>query len=641
MSKRSAVWLHFEKTNVVGKAKCLTCGDIISCAGSTTTGMRFHAKLHNILFDKITNELPADAEPKTENNTKTNPTKKFKSDESNQTSMLSYIRKNSLQQILAKCAAKNGISIHQITSCDAIGGYVSSQGYAMPKSETSVWNQIHLFFEEKTSDLKKQIATDIKNGTIFSITVDEWSDIKYNKYLNITLNNTETHHVLGLAEIHGSCNASQLKNHIEKKLAEFGLNFEKHIAGSTHDGAAIMKKYGNEISAESQLCHNHGIHLAVKDLFYSSGGGDTDTESDDESYQDTDVDESLSDDIEIEVSNLTDDNNLNFENYDSENQYIPTFNHKTINTVLIETRKMIKKFKKSGVKNNILQTYIFDQEKKKLRLLLDCKTRWNSLVPMLERFIKLKTCLKKACEDLEITYNFDNNIIIIENLLKILKPLEIAVKELSKEDANLLTSEGVYKFMFDSLRAINTELSTEMIEILKNRMNERRNQNLMTLLIYLTTGTIPKSNNDFCFSSKTVVITYATNLMERMSLGENGYSDKDSHDTSSSLSDCDTDEENTLQKQLHASIASISKKSTHHHIHNIKTDLKLLEATKTRSSRLDKLYKAVITIRPTSTACERVFSVAGNFVTKIRSNLRFKSLNSLVFLKYYFLKNKN
>jgi hypothetical protein len=48
--------------------------------------------------------------------------------------MLNYIKRNSLQQILAKCAAKNGISVHQITSCDAIVAYVSSQGYTMPKS---------------------------------------------------------------------------------------------------------------------------------------------------------------------------------------------------------------------------------------------------------------------------------------------------------------------------------------------------------------------------------------------------------------------------------------------------------------------------------------------------------------------------
>jgi hypothetical protein len=53
---------------------------------------------------------------------------------------------------------------------------------------------------------------------------------------------------------------------------EFGSSFETHIVSSTHDGAAVMKKYGNEISAECQFCLNHGMHLAVKDLFYKSVG---------------------------------------------------------------------------------------------------------------------------------------------------------------------------------------------------------------------------------------------------------------------------------------------------------------------------------------------------------------------------------
>jgi hypothetical protein len=34
-----------------------------------------------------------------------------------------------------------------------------------------------------------------------------------------------------------------------------------------------------------------------------------------------------------------------------------------------------------------------DQEKKILNLLLDCKPRWNSLVPMIERLLKPKNAL--------------------------------------------------------------------------------------------------------------------------------------------------------------------------------------------------------------------------------------------------------
>jgi hypothetical protein len=40
----------------------------------------------------------------------------------------------------------------------------------------------------------------------------------------------------------------------------------------------------------------------------------------------------------------------------------------------------------------------------------------------------------------------------------------------------------------------------------------------------------------------------------------------------------------------------------------------------------------VLLIQPTSTASQRVFSVAENFQTKIRSRMKFRVLNALLFL---------
>ena len=43
---------------------------------------------------------------------------------------------------------------------------------------------------------------------------------------------------------------------------------EANIDGSTHDAAPVMVKYGDSISAISQLFHNLGLHLAVVNSFY-------------------------------------------------------------------------------------------------------------------------------------------------------------------------------------------------------------------------------------------------------------------------------------------------------------------------------------------------------------------------------------
>lgn len=63
----------------------------------------------------------------------------------------------------------------------------------------------------------------------------------------------------------------------------------------------------------------------------------------------------------------------------------------------------------------------------------------------------------------------------------------------------------------------------------------------------------------------------------------------------------------------------------------------VLEANGEKSQRLEKLYLAAKSIKPTSTDCEQAFSIAGSFKTKIRNRLTPKMLNILVWLKYYFV----
>jgi hypothetical protein len=67
----------------------------------------------------------------------------------------------------------------------------------------------------------------------------------------------------------------------------------------------------------------------------------------------------------------------------------------------------------------------------------------------------------------------------LENILEVLKPLELGVIELNKDKAKLLTSEGVFKLMFRKLRTLDTDLSQEMLVALKQRFS------LMSLMKYL------------------------------------------------------------------------------------------------------------------------------------------------------------
>ena len=53
-----------------------------------------------------------------------------------------------------------------------------------------------------------------------------------------------------------------------------------------------------------------------------------------------------------------------------------------------------------AIRNSILQKHVFEQEGKKLCLLLDCKTRWNFVRHMINRFLKLINCINTALLEL-------------------------------------------------------------------------------------------------------------------------------------------------------------------------------------------------------------------------------------------------
>lgn len=258
------------------------------------------------------------------------------------------------------------------------------------------------------------------------------------RYLNVTLHAFEKKSFkLGLVKILGSCDANMTKDLVSQKLGEFGLELSHDIFASTHDGAAVMRKYGSLISAESQLCYNHGIHLAVVDVFYK----DYEIENEDEFTEfevDSDCERSTTD------NNSDSDDNLIEKNKSLESM-MPRRN---INSVLQNVRKLVRYFKYSFVKNCILQEYVKKEFNQELKLLLDCKTRWNSIIPMIERILKLRTSLKKALtaignEQLYDAVDFD----LLLDIINVLKPLELAVLELGKEHTTLITAEATVKFI--------------------------------------------------------------------------------------------------------------------------------------------------------------------------------------------------
>ena len=67
-------------------------------------------------------------------------------------------------------------------------------------------------------------------------------------------------------------------------------------------------------------------------------------------------------------------------------------------------------------------------------------------------------------------------------------------------------------------------------------------------------------------------------------------------------------------------------------------EMSLFKAKKIRSENLQKLFGALLSLKPTSVEAERAFSYMGYFATKRRNILHNESTNALIFMRNYFVK---
>lgn len=90
MSKRSAAWNYFEKRNNA-EAKCMKCGSVLNCKGSTTSALVNHLRLrHDINLSKQS-DIHDNVDPEVDPEQGPSVTPKQKKTE--QTSMQQFVKK--------------------------------------------------------------------------------------------------------------------------------------------------------------------------------------------------------------------------------------------------------------------------------------------------------------------------------------------------------------------------------------------------------------------------------------------------------------------------------------------------------------------------------------------------------------------
>lgn len=271
--------------------------------------------------------------------------------------------------------AKDNIPISKfVKSKDLRKGIELRTRDSLPSSATAITHLIKSFYEK----VKESQIVKLKNNEHISISMDEWSS-KSRRYLNVNAHISDNESIcLGLSPIVGSATSENIYQTLLNKLNDFDIDVTKIVA-STNDGASVMTKIGKTSPFNMHLCIAHGMHLgifskfflivlAVMKTFFEVGVNESPTNSDSE------------DDEEM---------------FQIDSKNAPSTNF-TCDYLLEKIRKIFRKLKKSPLKNDYLQKYVIEKHGKNLEAVLDVKTRWNSTVAMVERFLMINNCIKES-----------------------------------------------------------------------------------------------------------------------------------------------------------------------------------------------------------------------------------------------------
>ncbi|KAF2888514.1 hypothetical protein ILUMI_17659 [Ignelater luminosus] len=315
---------------------------------------------------------------------------------------------NSMEERVARMAAKDRLPLSVFVISSDLRDLFKAKGHFLPRSSTSIRMMIMNYGMTLRMKVLHELSELKETDHRFSFTSDEWTSSSNRRYLNINVHTYANDPVLfwnlGVTRIFGNTD----------------------IVAIATDTASVMDKTGTLTSAFQQLCYAHGLQLGILDVIYKKKNGH-------ESIQQGQIDVLL-ENPEAETnndgdkSNITDDDRFIVEVSSSseiERELISDFND-----IINKVREIVRLFKGSPTKNDMLQEYVKKEIGRKIKLDRDYKTGWSSLATMIET---LKLCIAKTLIDL-------------------------GVEVLCRQDANLNIAEATLKFMIKKLKDNHSEL---------------------------------------------------------------------------------------------------------------------------------------------------------------------------------------
>ena len=250
--------------------------------------------------------------------------------------------------------------------------------------------------------------------------------------------------------------------------------------------------------------------------------------------------------------------------------------------------------------------------------------------------------VEHALIDMDKRFDFTvSEIKLIHDIIESLEPLKFAVKKLCRRDATLVKAERTLELTMETLASLDTEVGNVIYDAFVNRVKDRCNSEIIHVMEYLSNPDFVKTCKTDSFGAKVdakKIKDKIITLIKRL-YPESFSNYTESSGVQSDRMDDDQEESKTLEEKFNA----IFDKDTDDHRGTpidvnkaLKHEFSAFEMSKKRSESLERLYLALSSIPATSVESERAFSAVGLFVTKLRSNLGDRSIDSLLTLRSHF-----
>ena len=562
-----------------------------------------------------------------------------------------FLKKKAQEEWYAELICLDGFSFNQAASSELVRSFMQLKGFVPYTSHNSVKSKVFDFYRTAKKEVIETLQAEKQNGERFSLTLDEYTG-KNRRFMCVNVHKRGgTRWCLGLIRVWGSQTAHTLKRLIEMRLQDFQIGWDDVIAVTT-DGASVMLKLGRLLPCHHNVCLSHTLHLVVTDVFYVPSKKKDKEDSSADGDEQEDLDESLDVDPNHENDD-SDDEAESDEEEDSEgivpkpttsytDKDLPALKHH-IDPVVKKVRKIVNKFRKSPVKNDALQKAVKTKWNKELTLVRDCKTRWSSMVAMLERYLKLEDVVNSILNDFNLASLKLNRkeSDLIKDAVSCLAPFQLATTFLCKQDQDLAAAEKIIRFVEDQLKEIDTKIAKELLQSLQTRYHDRKNGSLVSETKFLQSPeALKETDKTYQLPSRAALIRSLKSTHSRLfNTASTPDNPTPSHDPEVQVVDRDRQipESEVLFSKFCKYMKNVEVSSEQD---TFSKEVQLYISGGERTSTLVNLFNAYSSIPPTSVEAERVFSVTGLFLTELRSKLNPETLDVLVFLKYYLLNKK-